>query len=181
LTGGWCISTHSNKVPTLTFRPLGDEHEVETCARMMAQSEPWKTLRRDYEMCRRTLSDPTREVYVALASDDKAEIAGFVILNMKGAFVGYIQTLCVAPERRGQGTGTALLQFAEERILRDTPNVFICVSSFNEGAQRLYARLGYTIVGELNDYIVSGHSEILLRKTIAPLSEFRASPKTHPR
>jgi ribosomal-protein-alanine N-acetyltransferase len=168
-------------MPTLAFRPLGDENEVEVCARMMAQSEPWKTLRRDYEMCRRTVSDPTREVYVALAYEDKEEIAGFVILNMKGAFVGYIQTLCVAPERRGQGTGTALLQFAEERILGEVPNVFMCVSSFNEGAQRLYARLGYTVVGELKDYIVPGHSEILLRKSIAPLSEFRASPQTFPR
>ncbi|HYP41489.1 MAG TPA: N-acetyltransferase [Chloroflexia bacterium] len=163
-------------MPTLTFRPLGDEQEVEVCAGMMAQSEPWETLRRDYEMCKRTVSDPTREVYVALAGDDNAEVAGFVILNMKGAFIGYIQTLCVAPEQRGQGTGTALLQFAEERILSDTPNVFMCVSSFNEGAQRLYARLGYTVVGELKDYIVPGHSEILLRKTIAPLSEFRSSP-----
>jgi ribosomal-protein-alanine N-acetyltransferase len=167
-------------MPTLTFRPLGDEHEVEICARMMAQSEPWKTLRRDYEMCKRTISDPTREVYVAQADDYKVEIAGFVILNMKGAFVGYIQTLCVAPERRGQGTGTALLRFAEERILSEVPNVFMCVSSFNEGAQRLYARLGYTVVGELKDYIVSGHSEILLRKTIAPLSEFRPSPRSLP-
>lgn len=173
--GNWCTNTPSNRMATLTFRPLGDEREVEVCASMMAQSEPWKTLRRDYEMCRRAVSDPTREVYVALAGDDNAEIAGFVILNMKGAFVGYIQTLCVAPERRGQGTGTALLRFAEERILRDTPNVFMCVSSFNEGAQRLYARLGYTVVGELKDYIVSGHSEILLRKTIAPLSEFHPS------
>lgn len=168
-------------MPTLTFRPLGDEHEVEVCARMMAQSEPWKTLGRDYEMCRRAVSDPAREVYVALTGDDKAEIAGFAILNMKGAFIGYIQTLCVAPERRGQGTGTALLRFAEDRILREVPNVFMCVSSFNEGAQRLYSRLGYTVVGELKDYIISGHSEILLRKSISPLSEFRASPYSLPR
>jgi hypothetical protein len=27
-------------------------------------------------------------------------------------------------------------------------------------------------VGELHDYIVAGHSEVLMRKTIAPLSEF---------
>ena len=41
-----------------------------------------------------------------------------------------------------------------------------------EGAQRLYERLGYDVVGEFKDYIISGHSEILLRKTIAPLSEY---------
>jgi hypothetical protein len=31
---------------------------------------------------------------------------------------------------------------------------------------------GYEVIGELKDYIVPGHSEILLRKTIAPLTEF---------
>ena len=52
-----------------------------------------------------------------------------------------------------------------------TPNVFICASSFNPAAQRLYERLGYTVVGELTDYIARGHSEILLRKTTGPLNE----------
>jgi ribosomal protein S18 acetylase RimI-like enzyme len=63
-----------------------------------------------------------------------------------------------------------MLSFAEERILATVPNVFLCVSSFNEGAKRLYRRLGYEVIGELRDYVVEGHSEILLRKTTGPLS-----------
>jgi [ribosomal protein S18]-alanine N-acetyltransferase len=51
----------------------------------------------------------------------------------------------------------------------------MCVSSFNHDAQRLYQRLGYQIVGELSDYIVRGHSEILLRKTVGPLTGFSPS------
>jgi hypothetical protein len=46
------------------------------------------------------------------------------------------------------------------------------VSSFNPDARRLYERLGYSVVGELKDLIVPGHSEILLRKTLGPLTEF---------
>jgi ribosomal protein S18 acetylase RimI-like enzyme len=53
---------------------------------------------------------------------------------------------------------------------QQTANVFMCVSSFNIEAKRLYIRLGYEVVGELRDYIVAGHSEILLRKTIGPLA-----------
>ena len=49
----------------------------------------------------------------------------------------------------------------------------MCVSSFNQDAQRLYLRLGYELVGELKNYIVAGYSESLLRKTIAPLIEFK--------
>ncbi len=158
----------------MTIRALQGAQEVEKCARMMSESEPWKTLSRDYNASVATLSDPLKEVYVAIQGDD---ITGFVILNMRGAFVGYIQTLCVAPELRGQGTGSVLLQFAEKRIFSDSPNVFMCVSSFNKNAHRLYERLGYQVVGELTDYIVEGHSEILLRKTIGSINGFLAQKK----
>jgi [ribosomal protein S18]-alanine N-acetyltransferase len=155
--------------PQLTITPLANTSEAESCARLMTDSEPWLTLGRTYEASLRVIQDPTRETYVAR---DGAGLAGFLILCMTGALVGYIQTVLVHPDRRGQGIGSCLLEFAEERILRQSPNVFMCVSSFNHGARRLYERLGYQVIGELNDYIVHGHSEILLRKTVGPLSGF---------
>jgi ribosomal protein S18 acetylase RimI-like enzyme len=138
----------------------------------MSTSEPWITLGRSFETSLAILRDPDREVYLAR---DAIGIAGFLILCMSGAFVGYIQTICVHPRCRGRGLGSKLVEFAEERILRVSPNIFMCVSSFNEGARRLYERLGYTVVGELTDYIVQGQSEILLRKTRGPLADFSAS------
>lgn len=99
------------------------------------------------------------------------EVAGFVVLCMHGAFVGHVQSLCVRQGLRGRGVGTRLLAWAEERILREVPNVFVCVSSFNPAALRLYSRFGYEVVGELRDYVVHGHSEILLRKSMGPLTE----------
>ncbi len=151
----------------LTIRSLETRAEAEACARMMADTEPWITLRRDYEACLRVVLDETRERYVAYRG---ADLAGLLILNLKGAFVGYIQTVCAAPQARGTGVGTALVAFAEERIFREFKNVFICVSDFNHGARRLYERLGYRLVGELVDYVVAGHSELLLRKSRGPLT-----------
>jgi ribosomal protein S18 acetylase RimI-like enzyme len=151
------------------IRRLAGHDEAVHCARMMASLEPWITLRRDYEESLRVLLDAQRESYVAYHGDS---LAGFLILIMHGAFVGYIQTICVAPEARGKGLGTKLIEFAEERIFRETPNVFICSSSFNPRAQKLYERLGYEAVGKLKDFIIPGHSEILLRKTIGPLRGF---------
>jgi N-acetylglutamate synthase-like GNAT family acetyltransferase len=95
---------------------------------------------------------------------------------MHGGFVGYIQSVCVAAGWRNTGIGSQLMAFAEKRIFSETPNAFILVSSFNQDARRLYERLGYEVVGELKDYIISGHSEILLRKAIAPLAEFEGGP-----
>jgi len=139
---------------------------ADACAEMMSSSEPWLTLGRTREKALELLSRPDRESYVALRD---GRVAGLVVLCMQGAFVGYIQTVCVAADSRGQGIGSRLIEFAEARILAETPNVFMCVSSFNTSAKRLYLRLGYQIVGELRDYIIAGHSEILLRKTIGPL------------
>ena len=153
-------------VTAFAIRRLETREEAEACARMMAGTDPWITLRLGYDACLRVALDETREQYVAHDGD---RLAGILILNLKGSFVGYIQTVCAAPEYRGKGVGTALVAFAEERIFRDCRNVFICVSDFNPGARRLYERLGYRLVGELTDYLVAGHSELLLRKTRGPL------------
>jgi [ribosomal protein S18]-alanine N-acetyltransferase len=157
-----------------SITPLEHEADARECARLMASSEPWLTLGRSYEASLRIIQDPTREVFI-LRGDEK--LAGFVILCMTGAFVGYIQTICIHPDHRGKGLGSRLVAFAEDRILKDSPNVFMCVSSFNHEARRLYERLGYGVVGELTDYLVPGHSEILLRKSIGPLTTFQPSAR----
>ncbi|MGD9402937.1 MAG: GNAT family N-acetyltransferase [bacterium] len=70
------------------------------------------------------MGDPGRETYVARV---EGKIAGFLILRMDGPFPGYIQTVGVEPEWRNRG-GSRLVEFAEERISRDSPNVFMCFS-----------------------------------------------------
>ena len=152
--------------PSLEIRRLGSPEEARACARMMAGSEPWITLGRGYEESLKLLQDPSREVYVGFREGTPL---GFVILNMAGAFTGYLQTICVAPGERSRGVGTRLLRFAEERVFRDSPNLFLCVSDFNPRARALYEKLGYRLVGELSDYVVAGHSELLFRKTIGPI------------
>jgi [ribosomal protein S18]-alanine N-acetyltransferase len=148
------------------IRPLAAVVEARRCAEMMCSTEPWITLGRNFDESLALLQDPAREIYVAA---DEGELKGFIILNMRGAFTGYIQTVCVDGSARGGGLGTRLVEFAERRIFAETPNVFLCVSSFNPRAHKLYERLGYELIGELKDYLVRGESEFLMRKTIGPL------------
>jgi [ribosomal protein S18]-alanine N-acetyltransferase len=150
----------------VAIRPLAGEEEARRCAEMMCSTEPWITIGRNFNASLKIIRDATREVYVA---DNDGRLEGFIILNMRGAFVGYIQTVCVDASARGAGLGTQLVQFAEKRIFAETPNVFLCVSSFNPRARQLYERLGYALIGELKDYLIRGHSELLMRKTIGPL------------
>lgn len=154
----------------MRIRRLAGAQEAEQCARLMANTDPWITLGRGYDACARVIQDSTREVYVA---EDESGVAGFIVLCMVGAFVGYIQTVLVAPNQQGKGIGSKLVAHAEDRIFSESPNAFLCVSSFNSAARRLYERLGYRYVGELNDYLVRGHSELLFRKTRGAWNEFK--------
>ncbi|TAK94830.1 MAG: GNAT family N-acetyltransferase [Verrucomicrobia bacterium] len=148
---------------------MGGDAEARFCAGFIVASEPWITLGLTFEAALARLTDPSREVHVATVS---GQIVGVLILFLDGTFKGYIQLLAVHPDWRSRGIGTRIIQFAEERIFRISPNVFLCVSSFNLEAQKFYERLGYRRVGELPDFVVNGFSEFLMRKTRGPLREF---------
>jgi len=144
--------------------------DISQSARMMAASEPWITLGITVDGAQQVLTDPAREQY---AMRDGNGVAGLIVLDMRGLLCGYIQILCVRPDRRTSGLGSELLRWAEARIFRESPNAFICVSSFNTGARRLYERRGFEPIGVLRELIVPGYDELLLRKTRGPWSEFR--------
>ncbi len=154
----------------LRFRRLNSEKEMRAAARLMAASDPWRKLGLTPKHCLKSFKVPYRETWLAVAG---ADIAGLVTITMYGTFRGYIQSLFVAPGFRGTGVGAELLTRAEKIIFKKAPNVFLCVSSFNRGAQRFYRRLGYARVGVLKDMVVKGQDEILLRKTIAPALGFK--------
>ena len=139
---------------------------LDACAMMMSTTEPWITLKRDYASARERIADPDQEAWVAMKD---GQPFGFLLLIFTGVLRGYLRTICLSPQFRNQGLGTRLIQFAEERIFQDHPNVFLCVSSFNPDARRLYERLGYEYIGELKDFLVQGHSELIYRKSRGPV------------
>jgi ribosomal protein S18 acetylase RimI-like enzyme len=168
---------HALKKPKnlLEIKPMASE--ADTCARLMAGGEPWTTLKRGLAECREIFSDAAFEKFIAAVD---GRLAGFLVICMQGAFTGYIKAICVAPEFRGKGVGRAIIQFAEQRIFSESPNVFLCVSSFNRNAKRFYIRLGYKVIGELKDYVVKGHSEILMRKSRGAMNKFKPKTKFSP-
>lgn len=87
----------------LEIRPLANASESEGCARMMADTDPWLTLGRTYDACLQTVSDQSKEVYVARLG---GAVAGFVIINMAGPF-GAISRRC-ACIRSAAGEGSAV-------------------------------------------------------------------------
>jgi ribosomal protein S18 acetylase RimI-like enzyme len=153
----------------LLIRPLPDDAEARACALLIADTEPWKTINFRPDQLLQRLTNPKRDVYVA---ELDGQIAGALILHLDGPLNGYIQTIVVFAEFQCRGIGKKLMAFAEEKIFRQSPNVFLCVAHFNKHAQKFYAELGYQQVGELENYLQNGVTEMLLRKTRGPLLEF---------
>lgn len=147
------------------------------CAALMAANEPWITLQRSYEDSIQLLEDPLSEVYLFAGKEKRL---GFIMLKLKGAFTGYIQTIVIAEAARGQGLGEAAIRYAEEIIFLVSPNAFICVSAFNHRARKLYLRLGFEEVGILTDYVHKGYDEVFMRKTLGSWNDFKKQKPVNP-
>lgn len=148
--------------------------DYERCARLLSENEPWLSLGRGYEYSLKKVQLPDAEIYVARAGD---EVAGMLMLEMHSTLSALVRSLCVDGTFRSCGVGAQLLAHAESRVFAQAANVFIFCSSANPRAQSFYERHGYTVVGELKNYIVAGQDERLLRKTIGPKNEVEGLPQ----
>jgi ribosomal-protein-alanine N-acetyltransferase len=154
------------KDPELNIRRVSTREENLSCAELMAGSEPWITLGMDRDHVVNIFNDPLNEVFAAYIGE---ALVGTMVIQTKGAFTGYLKSIVVKPEWRGKKLGKQMMAFIEKEIFSTCANLFLCVSSFNREAQRFYERLGYEKIGVLKNYLVEGHDEILMRKSIAPI------------
>jgi ribosomal protein S18 acetylase RimI-like enzyme len=158
--------------------------DAESAARIVAGDPLWQryavTLPRARRALRHALAQGAAAAAgeIAVASREGRPV-GFVWYRRDGTFhhSGYVRWIAVAPEARGQGVGERLMRYAEARIFRRAPNVFLMVSDFNRQAQAFYRRLGYTEVGAIPDYVVPGITERLYRKTRGPIARYGGGEK----
>jgi ribosomal protein S18 acetylase RimI-like enzyme len=142
----------------------GTDEEREWAARVMAATDPWITLRRGLDACLKTTQNPD---YLFFVARSEGRPCGFMLVHPRGmAGSPYIASIAASAECRGAGVGTALLEFAAVYFQTRARHLFLCVSSFNARARALYERNGFAAVGELEDYIIAGASEILMHKRL---------------
>ena len=152
------------------IEPTTNPNDFVVCAKIMVSTVPWTVMGMDYVQCLQAFEGPNKEVFIL---KNETAIIGFVIIQTQGTFKGYIQTIAVDRACRGAGYGTKLLKYCEARILQYSPNIFICVSSFNDDALRLYRKLGFELIGELKDFVKIGFTELLLRKTVGSIVGYK--------
>jgi ribosomal protein S18 acetylase RimI-like enzyme len=102
-------------------------------------TRPWNDPRKDIR--RKLALDPDRFLVCLI---DK-EIVGTIMVGYEG-LRGWVNYLAVAPNRRGQGSGRALMEEAERRLLRSgCPKINLQVRTTNQSAIAFYHRLGYVM------------------------------------
>jgi ribosomal-protein-alanine N-acetyltransferase len=148
---------------TVDIRP-SDAADLEWAAVLMAVSEPWATLGRDYDACLRACTRDGDQMLVARVEGARA---GMVIVRPGGvAGAPYIPSIVVGPEFRSQRVGAALIAHVEAMFRGRARYLFLCVSSFNHRARAFYLREGFAAMGEFPDFIVDGASEVLMGKRL---------------
>lgn len=135
---------------------------IQACDAIVSVSEPWKTLRERIDFSKYI---SLKQAYVCLSG---GRPAGFIIFTPDPVFArgGYIRAVGVAPAMRRQGIGTRLLGFAESKTARRSPNLYLCVSSFNRQGMNFYKECGYIRVGKIPGLIHPDASEHILWKQL---------------
>lgn len=79
----------------------------------------------------------------------------------------YLQFFGILPQAQKQGIGALALHWFEAVARAERArNLWVAASEFNSGAARLYERHGFQRVALVDDLIVDGINEVLLRKRL---------------
>lgn len=102
---------------------------------------------------------------VRLKADIDDKMVGFIAGDVRrGENLAWIATICVLPEFRGHGIGSALLRSCEEKVA--VPRIRLSVRESNHPAIQLYRQLGYDEVGKWQNYYDDGEDALVMEKII---------------
>jgi ribosomal-protein-alanine acetyltransferase len=119
----------------------------------------------DRETLRYLLSHNKSFCYKVLSSSN--EMLAFIIGMIEPDNTGHVVALGVAPEHRRKGYGIQLMDAVETSFYKSgITTVRLEVRTSNDGAQRLYAKLGYGIIRRMPHYYTSGDDGYLMVKNL---------------
>ena len=104
---------------------------------------------------------------VIVAEKDSNVIGYVLILFRAGTGLARLYSIAVLSSHRGQGIAEQLVNAAEQASRdRDCAFMRLEVSTLNEGAARLYKKLGYRLIGKIAGYYDDGSDALRMEKRI---------------
>lgn len=158
---------HPLRISEATAEGMTEIHRIEAAV----FTNPWSP-----DALARELDNPHGRFWVACFDDRDGPEAdavrppspvGYIICHLVADEM-HLLKIAVRPERRRQGVGERLLEFALERATAEGACVsFLEVRPTNRAAVRLYERVGYAPVGRRRSYYAGdGEDALILKKTI---------------
>lgn len=140
------------------IEPLRDDTDLEGVLEVEAESfsNPWTREMYSWELQNRSVC------HIFLVRTAECPVAGFCAFWLVFDEV-HINNVAMRPRFRAQGIGTALLQWvlAEARRL-GARRATLEVRASNEGARRLYERLGFYVAGIRRSYYTDPVEDALI-------------------
>ena len=148
------------------------ETDISKLAEINVTTYPWTEFKLSKENACKFLQERlNREVVFVATTDD--EPIGFIAIRRDFLFGNYVRRIVIHKDFRSKGIGSQLLKYVEELTLASKlPNVFLLCSVGNARAIEFYKKNGYTIVGEIKDFIDTGLHEYLFRKSFGTVNDF---------
>lgn len=157
---------HEPVADRLPYRidPLGGDEDLDGVLSVEAESftNPWTRAMYSWELRNRSVC------HIYVVRTDECPVAGFCAFWLVVDEI-HLNNVAILPRFRGRGIGTALLQhvLAEARRL-GAKRATLEVRASNEGALRLYERLGFSAAGTRRNYYTNPAEDalILWRETL---------------
>ena len=145
------------------LQELTEKQEADTLSQLFITMEPWRTLKYSAQNLSNYLQKAELYKYSILADQ---KLVGVVCVRYPWLRGACLELLAIAPSQQGKGIGRDIIQLLETELSKTNyNNLWTLVSSFNHEAQHFYENMGFIKVGQLDDFIVEGYSEFLLRKS----------------
>lgn len=115
---------------------------------------------------RRFVNDGFDEGEILIARTDDGKYAGFMRIDMRGAFsvFPFLRVIAVHDTFRGRNIGKAMISHFEQIGFAREDKVFLVVSELNVQARKLYDYLGYREVGKVQSLFKKDTFEHILMK-----------------
>jgi diamine N-acetyltransferase len=95
-----------------------------------------------------------------------AKVVGAVSIRHPWLRGPYLELLATLPDSQGLGIGAAVLDWMAREVAGRANSLWVCTSTFNTRALSFYERHGFVRVGDLDELVGPGLTEILLRKQL---------------
>jgi len=143
---------------TFWLEPLGGDDDLDGVLEVEAQSftNPWTRAMYAWELQNRTVC----HIYVARTA--ACRVAAFCAFWLVVDEI-HINNVAVLPQYRGRGMGSAVLRHVLDEARRlGATRATLEVRASNEGARRLYERLGFRVAGVRRNYYSSPVEDALI-------------------